>query len=134
MFEIIDATAMIAYLRGEPGGTEVNSLLMDPSNTCYAHAVNLCEVYYEFLRSEGESKARTVLTDVYNSGVQPRDDMDPAFWQSVGQLKVSPGKISLADCFLPALAIRLGGEVVTADHHEFDRLVPLNLCPIRFIR
>jgi hypothetical protein len=26
------------------------------------------------------------------------------------------------------------GEVITADHREFDPLVPLGLCPIRFIR
>ena len=33
-----------------------------------------------------------------------------------------------------ALAKQLAGEVVTSDHHEFDALVPLGLCPIRFIR
>ncbi len=60
--------------------------------------------------------------------------MDTAFWQLAGQLKVNPGKISLADCFALALTIRTGGTLVTADHHEFDVIVPLGLCPILFIR
>lgn len=60
--------------------------------------------------------------------------MDPAFWQSVGQLKVNPGKLSLADSFAVALAMRLGATLVTSDHHELDALVPLGLCPILFIR
>lgn len=59
--------------------------------------------------------------------------MDRDFWQLVGQLKVNPGKISLADCFVLALAIRTGGTLVTADH-EFDAIVPLGLCPILFFR
>lgn len=49
-------------------------------------------------------------------------------------MKVNPGKISLADCFAPALAIRTGGTLVTSDHHEFDAIVPLGLCPTLFIR
>ena len=61
-------------------------------------------------------------------------DMDEAFWKLIGQLKVSPGKVSLADCFALALAVRAGGTLVTADHHEMDRIVPLGLCPILFIR
>jgi predicted nucleic acid-binding protein len=59
--------------------------------------------------------------------------MSAPFWQLVGQLKVNPGKISLADCFVLALAIDTGGTLVTADH-EFDPIVPLGLCPILFIR
>lgn len=43
-------------------------------------------------------------------------------------------RISIADCFCIALTQRLNGEVVTCDHHEFDAIVPLNLCPIQFIR
>ena len=60
--------------------------------------------------------------------------MDTTFWQSVGQLKINPGKLALADCFALALAICTGGTLVTSDHHEFDAVVPLGLCPILFIR
>jgi predicted nucleic acid-binding protein len=132
--EVLDTSGMIAYIRDEPGGDVVERLLLDPNTECMAHAVNLCEVFYAFLRSEGEAVAQGILSDLQSLGLQTRKDIDPFFCQTVGRLKVNPGRISLADCFLIALAQRVGGEVVTADHHEFDRLVPLGLCPIRFIR
>jgi predicted nucleic acid-binding protein len=46
---------------------------------------------------------------------------------------VSPGKLSLADCFALALAVRTGGTLVTSDH-EFDPVAALGLCPVLFIR
>lgn len=45
MNNILDACAMIAYLRGEPGGEVVDRLLQDPAEVCFAHVLNLCEVY-----------------------------------------------------------------------------------------
>jgi predicted nucleic acid-binding protein len=124
---------MIAYLQGEPGGPVVAALLSDPNTVCYAHAVNLAEVYYHMLRAFDEPTAEAALADLAADGVITREDMDPAFWKSIAKLKAR-GRISIADCFCIALAQRLGGEVVTTDHHEFDALVPLGLCPIRFIR
>ncbi len=104
---------MLAYLRGEPGAERVAASLSDPSVTCYAHAINLAEVYYDFLRRA--------------------DDMGRLFWQRVAHLKAH-GRLSLADCCCLALAQTLGGTVVTSDHREFDPFVPLGLCPILFIR
>lgn len=57
-----------------------------------------------------------------------------AFWQDAGRLKAQLMRVSLADCYCLALARRTGGDVPTADHHEFDALVPRGICPIRFIR
>ena len=59
--------------------------------------------------------------------------MGRSFWERVGS-HTARGRIALADCFCLALAIELGGEVVTTDHAEFDPLVALGICPIRFIR
>lgn len=132
--EVLDSGAMIAFLRDEPGGDVVEGLLLDPGTLCLAHAVNLCEVFYEFLRSDGEAGAQAALTDLQDLGVGFREDLDPAFWQAVGRLKVNPGRLALADCFLIALAQRVGGEAVTGDHHELDRLVPMGIVPIRFFR
>lgn len=131
---IMDAGALLASLRMEPGGSLTEALLANPENECIAHSVNLCEIYYDALRQASEAAADLVISDFYAAGLQQRADMDEEFWKLIGQLKVSPGRISLADCFALALAIRTGGTLVTADHHEFDRLVPLNLCPILFIR
>lgn len=131
---VMDACALNAHLRGESGGDVVEGILLDADNVNSIHAVNLCEIYYDTLRDSDLATAKQTVQQVYGWGGQLRDDMDPAFWQSVGQLKVNPGKLSLADCFAVALAMRLGATLVTSDHHELDALVPLGLCPILFIR
>ncbi|HLK55343.1 MAG TPA: type II toxin-antitoxin system VapC family toxin [Chthonomonadaceae bacterium] len=129
----LDACAMIAYLRGEPGATDVAALLTDPTATCYAHTINLLEVYYDFIRQFDEPTARLALEILALDGVIERRDMNKRFTHRVGRLKARGG-ISLADCFCIVLAQVLSGKVVTSDHHEFDPLVPLGLCPIHFIR
>ncbi len=130
----MDANSLLASLREEPGAEITDGLLADPAAECIMHSVNLCEVYYDALREDGSDAAERVLKVFFALGLQERADMDEEFWKSIGHLKVNPGKVSLADCFALALAIRAGGTLVTADHHEFDRLVPLGLCPILFIR
>jgi PIN domain nuclease of toxin-antitoxin system len=130
---ILDAGPMIAYLNGESGAPVVAALLSDANTVCYAHAVNMAEVYYHFLRIADEPTADQALADLAADGVIVREDMDVAFWKSIAKLKAR-GRISIADCFCIALASRLGGEVVTTDHHEFDPLVPLGIVAIHFIR
>ena len=44
MSTVIDASALIAFLRDEPGADVVENVLSAPDK-CYAHALNLCEVY-----------------------------------------------------------------------------------------
>ena len=133
MDKALDACAMLAYLQQEAGGELVANTLNDTTVSCYAHAVNMVEVYYHYLRVFDEAAASKAITALKNDGVIAREDLDEDFWKSVANLKAR-GRISLADCFCIALAQRLGGEVVTTDHHEFDALVPLNLVPIQFIR
>lgn len=130
---ILDASAMVAYLVGEPGDAVVTALLLDPNAVCYAHAINLCEVYYDTLRATNQAQARQTISTLLADGVIPRRDMSRAFWERVGRLKARGG-ISIADCFGIALAQTLDGEIVTSDHHEFDPLVPLGIVPIHFIR
>jgi predicted nucleic acid-binding protein len=130
---ILDASAMVAYLAGEKGDAVVASLLLDPGATCYAHSVNLCEVYYGTLRATDAKRARQTISTLYADGVIERRTLSRRFWQRIGGLKARGG-ISLADCFGIALAQELGGEIVTSDHHEFDPLVPLGIVTINFIR
>ena len=130
---VLDASPMIAYLRAESGGEVVRSLLMDPNAKCVAHAINVMEVYYDFLRiSDGEA-AEAAIASLLTDGVVIRDEMDPEFWKDAGRLKVNH-KLSVADTFCLALARRLGCELYTTDHHEMDPLVGKNICKIRFIR
>jgi PIN domain nuclease of toxin-antitoxin system len=133
MNHALDACAMVAYLRGEPGAHVVDGLLAGPADTCYAHTINLLEVYYDFIRKHNELLARRTLRDLAAAGVVERRTMNQRFTRRVGQLKAQ-GRISLADCFCVALAQQVVGQVVTSDHGEFDPLVPLGIVPIKFIR
>lgn len=133
MIYVLDACAMIAFLRRENGEQIVANAIADTSSVCYAHAVNLCEVYYDFLRAHGEHDADTATAELINLGVIEQDDMDAAFWKHIGKLKVAH-RISLADCFVIALTLRLNATLLTSDHHEFDRLAATNVCTIQFIR
>ena len=133
MNHALDACAMIAYLRGEPGGTDVDGFLNTPADKCYAHTMNLLEVYYDFIRKHNEPIARQALQDLKAAGIIERRDMNQKFIRRVGQLKAR-GRISLPDCFCIVLAQEISGQVVTSDHHEFDPLVPLGIVPIHFIR
>ena len=131
---VLDASAMIAYLRDEPGAGDVAAALLDPDNRCVAHAVNLCEVFYEFHRASGQDVARSAITDLSRVGVIQSTEMSEEFWQSAGVLKAVHRRVSLADCFAIALARKVSGVVVTADHHEFDSLAEQAVCEVRFIR
>jgi predicted nucleic acid-binding protein len=99
-----------------------------------AHAVNLCEVYYDITRRHNAVTARLSLEKLAELGIQTRTDLESEFIEQVGLLKVNPGKLSLADCFALALAIRNGATLVTSDHLEFDRIAQLGICSILFIR
>ena len=132
MNHALDACAMIAYLRAEPGSEVVAALLSDTSAVCYAHTINLIEVYYDFVRKTDTRSADQALAALHEDGIIERRDMNQRFTRQVGLLKAR-GSISIADCFCIALAQKIG-EVVTSDHHEFDRLVPLGIVSVRFIR
>jgi uncharacterized protein with PIN domain len=131
---ILDASAIIAYLRGEPGADAVSAILVDPSHDCLVHALNLCEVYYDFYRANGETAARDAMHDMFALGVQLRSDLAIEFWQRAGAIKATLRRISLADCFAVALAQFVGGTVLTSDHHEFESLAARGICAVAFIR
>ena len=61
MTYVLDACALIAWLRDEAGADQVEALLLDNGATVMIHAVNLCEVYYDCLRSVGESRAEETV-------------------------------------------------------------------------
>jgi PIN domain nuclease of toxin-antitoxin system len=133
MNRVLDACAMIAFLRGEPGAEVVRGILLDPTARCYAHSINLCEVYYDFARSAGRKTARAALRDLKAAGIRMRRDIGQDFWMRIGDLKATQ-KVSLADCFAIQLSKRLHGDVVTSDHHEFDALASQSICRVHFIR
>jgi PIN domain nuclease of toxin-antitoxin system len=131
---VLDACAMIAFLRGEEGAKVVSDTLQNPVNHCFSHAINLCEVYYDFVRAADLPTAKSALRDLRSIGIRTRSDMSRSFWMRVGNVKGTVRKISLADCFAVELSRRLAARLLTSDHHEFDPLVNQGLCEIQFIR
>lgn len=131
---VMDSSAIIAYTQMEAGADRVRLVLRDQANACTIHAINLCEVFYDAVRREHEASARAVIERLLDAGLTVRADMDPEFWEAAGLLKARQHRVSLADCFCVTLARRLGGRILTCDHHEFDRVAPLGLCPVEFAR
>jgi predicted nucleic acid-binding protein len=124
---------MIALLRDEPGGEVVESYLAIEPPACLAHAVNLCEVFYDFFERAGEIAARGAIDDLRAAGLIIREDMDDAFWQQVGRHKIQY-RVPLADAFALSLAERFGAELVTSDHGDFEQIVESGPCRVTFIR
>jgi predicted nucleic acid-binding protein len=62
-----------------------------------------------------------------------RADHDTPFWKEAATFKGSHA-LALPDAFCLATSRRLGATLVTTDHAEFDPIVPLEYCPILFIR
>ena len=134
MIFVLDACAMIAWLRGEPGADVVDAAVRDINSQCLAHSINLCEVFYIAYRNAGEAHAQSILRDLEAVQVIERNDLDQPFWQEAGMLKAIHRRISLADCFAIVLTNRVGGTLLTSDHQELDPIAALGICPITFIR
>ncbi len=134
MMYVLDASAIIALLKGESGADVVDELLANTANECAVHVVNLCEVFYDLIRGMGYESAMSTIAEISRSGLIVREDMDAAFWQKAGLHKAEIKRVSLADCFCMALADRLDAEIITADRHELEAVREQGLCRITFIR
>ena len=115
----LDACAVIAYLRQEPGAEVLQTLIEAPTTFLAIHVCNLGEVYYDFFRSAGLTAAQTAWTNTLALPLVLRRDADDDFIQRAGVIKVAE-RVSFADAFALALAERLHVPLITTDHHEFD--------------
>jgi PIN domain nuclease of toxin-antitoxin system len=125
---------MIAFLRDEPGAQSVTNHLDPAEYHVFAHALNLCEVYYDFARANGEKTASDAINDLLALGITERNDMQADFWRAMGRLKATHRRVSLADCAALAVANELGAVLLTADRHELEPLSTLSICQFEFIR
>jgi predicted nucleic acid-binding protein len=131
---VFDACAVVAMLRGEEGADTVVSLLGEPKNRCRLHAVNLCEVYYDGIRRGDTTDAARLEALLTQSGFVIETEVPRPLWESAGRLKTTFRRISLADCFALAFALRENATLVTSDHHELDPIAATGICPVQFIR
>ena len=131
---VFDACAVVALLQGEEGASVVSGLLLGESHRCLVHAINVCEIYYDLFRRDGEEIADGVREVLEGYGLEIVEDLSFSLWKTAGRLKGTWKRISLADCFALALALETSATLVTSDHHEMDSLAQAGICPIRFIR
>jgi predicted nucleic acid-binding protein len=128
---VIDASALIAYFKGEPGHECLPNLLLDDRNSLAIHAVNLCEVYYGYLGSDGLDRANEAW-DRASKLLGILETAGEDFMKRVARWKVERG-LGLGDCFLAATAEEHAAVLVTADHGDFDPIQQAGLIQIEFI-
>jgi len=118
---ILDACALIALLRNEPGADKVATAFNAANNgeaKVIVNKVNLLEVFYDLYRSLGKDKANLIMSEIRKRPIEIYSEITDDIFNEAGRLKASY-KISLADSFALAQAIVSDGELLTADHHEF---------------
>jgi len=134
---IADACAAIALVKGEPGHEIITGILADDRNAVVIHRVNFCEVYYDFLRSDGAEvaeeahrKIQAVMTIVDVEGDN--------FLKRVARWKVGhacPGHaLGIGDAFAAALAEEHACPLITKDHGHFEpveaaQVIQITWCP-----
>lgn len=121
---VLDACALLALLRNEPGADKVAAVI-NAANGGEAEVVinklNLLEVFYDLYRSHGRDKADLIVSEIKKRPIAINAEISDHIFAEAGRLKASY-KISLADSIALAQAIETKGELLTADHHEFDAI------------
>ena len=119
---ILDACALIAYLRKEEGNQKVVHSFDRAINQqikILLHAASLSEVYYDFLKVSDKKAANDILTDGHHLPIELIDQISMEMIKQMGYFKTTY-KISFADSFVLATATLNNAKVITSDHHEFD--------------
>jgi ribonuclease VapC len=107
---VLDASALVALLRGEPGGSRVENALAESAMT----TVNLAEVIGHFARKgASEAEIREMLDPLPFARV-PLDD-ELAYQAGILLPVTRSAGLSLGDRACLALARRLGVPALTAD-------------------
>lgn len=133
MNRVLDACALIAYFRGETGSDVMARIIIDQQSTCFAHALNVSEVFRDFLLRDGEEEAERVYLAIRLANITIREDFDEALWKDAARRKAAH-RMSLADSIGIALAYRLSADFVSTDHHELDAVNDSGAYVITFIR
>ncbi|HEY3875378.1 MAG TPA: type II toxin-antitoxin system VapC family toxin [Candidatus Kapabacteria bacterium] len=117
---VFDAYPLLVLFRKQTGWERVREILADASRNDLLHCmslINLGEVFYSLLRSEGETLAQWVLKEIQ---LLPLQIINPTYEQMLRASRFkAQGGISFADCFAAALAQEYGIPILTGDR-EFE--------------
>jgi len=108
---ILDACAVIAFVRNETGADLVRETITNQNNNKMIHVVNLCEVYYNFYRDIGESETEKLIQELSDINIKTRFDLSSKFWRQVSQYKALIKRISLADCGSSVIVMQWTGVI-----------------------
>ncbi len=129
---VVDACALIAYLKGEQGNERLAELLADETNTLAIHILNLCEVYCCYYRTDGQAQAQ-VAWDNASRILQICSPIDEAFAKLAARWKVEQG-LPMLDAVAAATAEKYACTILTTDHTHFDPVAGAGLITIEFLR
>lgn len=119
---LLDAYAVLAYLKGEPAAGEVRELLEDRQGMLTP--VGVAEVLDHLVRMVGVEDEEAVL-DLAQLDLLDPPDLDPTIAASAGLLRAryyhrSRCAVSLADCIAAETARHLDIPLATSDPHLLD--------------
>ncbi|CAM3298837.1 type II toxin-antitoxin system VapC family toxin [Occultella aeris] len=109
MRSVLDASAILAFLQGEPGADAVESVLTDQA---HCSAVNWSEVAQKVRSAGGDWPVADALLSSYGIQIEPATIADA---EAAARSWRRGSGLSLADRFCLALGERLGATVWTAD-------------------
>lgn len=121
---VLDACALLALLRNEPGADMVADVINaanDGQANISMHKANLLEVYYDIYRSIGKTKADEIIAEIKSRPITVIAEISDALFEEAGRLKALY-KISFADTFAIATASVTDAVLLTTDHHEMDKV------------
>ncbi len=132
---VLDSSALLAFLYGEPGHERVAGLLTTAGErtALRLHRIHLGEVYYLFYRKGGETLAEEMLADVRQLPIILEDRVSPALMREAGRLKASY-RLSYADAFAAGLARVRHGTLVSADRREFGPVETAREVSVSWVR
>lgn len=123
---VLDASALLAVMRGEPGAADVAKLVPEARLS----AVNLSEVVAKLAEKGVSAREIRDSIDDLELHVDPFDRGDAL---AAGLLRPATraAGLSLADRACLALATRLGLPVITADRRWLELDLPIDVTSIR---
>ena len=122
MTRILDSHALMIYLEKEPGHEKLESIFVsavERDEHLLMTTVNYGEIYYIILRECGQEKVNEIESIIRTLPVEVID-VDITLAKEAARFKAAK-KISYADCFAVATALREGAPLVTGDP-EFKKV------------
>lgn len=125
---LIDASAIIADVKFEPGSEAVAKVIRTPpKGGLYMHAVNVCEVAYHLIKlgfPEGFAYKMAIPRNV-----TVIDEIVPEVWKRAASLKAKHKNLALGDCIAIAQAELLNADILTGDRgfQEVDTPIEITL-------